>query len=73
MAHIVDSVLTARKKEHPIALDAGPTRVIRSGVTANFMLVLELMKLSTVDYAENFHVISSSTNMIQNTDRRAHS
>ncbi len=73
MAHIVDSVFTIKRKKCPVVLDVGLMRDIPSGVIANSILVLEIMKLNTVDYAKNFHVIYLSTNMIQNMDRRVHS
>ena len=38
-AHIVDSVFTIRRKECPVALDAGHVEGILSGVSANSMLV----------------------------------
>ena len=69
MAHIVDSVITTKRKENLIALAVELGRDILSGVNANSMLVLRIIRLNTVDYAKNFHVTYLSTSMIQNMDR----
>ncbi len=73
MAHIVDSVSTTKRKKCPIVLDVALIKDILSGVIADSMLVLEIMRLNTVEHAKNFYVIYLSTNMIQNMDRRVHS
>jgi hypothetical protein len=73
VVHIVDSVITTKRRECPIVLDVGFTRDILSGVIANSMLALKITRLNTVDYAKNFHVTCLSINMIQNMDGRVHS
>jgi len=73
VAHIVDSVSTTKRKKCPIVLDVALIKDILSGVIADSMLVLEIMRLNTVEHAKNFYVIYLSTNMIQNMDRRVHS
>lgn len=73
VAHIVDFVVTSRKRERLIVLDVVLRRVIRSGVNVNSMPALKIIMWNTVEYVQSFPVISLSTSMIQNTDRGVHS